>query len=277
MRPDLAIAQALIHSGPTGPSIIARSANFLPEWDVAATQMCERFGHRSPGVRCQDALFAHPLLRPHVAVVQVAEQGDTELSFRVLILHRKVYEALGDPFAVADRYPPNWAARGDLASLEWPEELLPKRQVADVQAIMKSGDMPLLLGGVQALIDGSRLLFQSGEPMGKPIRDLWQLLPDRTRCELWPATFAFSDELGFHVLAMPEPPTQWPMGYLTADQARDYPEGRYELALQLAVEDSDQRELDRLLARRSSADTLRLALFMVIIAFVASAISKFLV
>ena len=140
---------------------------------------------------------------------------------------------------------------------------------------MKGSDLPLLLGGVQALIDGSRLLFQSGEPMGKPIRDLWQLLPDRTRCELWPATFAFSDELGFHVLAMPEPPTQWPMGYLTADQARDYPEGRYELALQLAVEESDQRELDRLLARRSSTDTLRLAMFMVIIAFIGSAISKF--
>ena len=277
MRPDLAIAQALLNTRPTGPSVVARSGNFLPEWDVVTTHMCERFGHRSPGVHCQDALFAYPLLGSHVAVVQVTEQGDTELSFRVLVLHRKVYDALGDPFVIADRYPPNWAARGDLASLEWPEELLPKRQVADLQTILKSGDMPLLLGGAQALIDGSRLLLQSHEPMGKPIRDLWKLLPNRTRCELWPATFAFSDELGFHVLAMPEPPTQWPMGYLTADQARDYPEGRYELALQLAVEDSDQREVDRLLARRSSSDTLRLALFMVIIAFVASAISKFLI
>ena len=159
MRPELAIAQASIHTGPKGPCVVARSANFLPEWDAAAAQMCERFGYRPAGVRCPDALFAYPLLRSHVAVVQVAELGDTELSFRFLVLPRKVYEALGDPFAIADRYPPNWSAHGDLESLEWSDELLPRRQVADVQSILKSGDMPLLLGGAQVLVDGSRLFL----------------------------------------------------------------------------------------------------------------------
>ena len=92
-------------------------------------------------------------------------------------------------------------------------------------------------------------------------RGLWQLLPERTRFELWPATLAFSNELGFHAVALPAAPEPWPVGYLTADQARDYPEGRYELALQIAAEAGNQPDLDRLLARRSSRDTLRLAMF----------------
>ena len=61
---------------------------------------------------------------------------------------------------------------------------------------------------------------------------------------------------------MPADPVPWPAGHLTADQCRDYPEGRYELALQIAVEAGDQVELDRLFARRTSAETLRLALYM---------------
>ena len=50
----------------------------------------------------------------------------------------------------------------------------------------------------------------------------------------------------------------------TEDQARDYPESRYERDLQSAVEAGDQRSVDALLARRSSAETLRMALWMVV-------------
>ena len=46
----------------------------------------------------------------------------------------------------------------------------------------------------------------------------------------------------------------------TDEQARDYPEGRYELALQTAAESGDQAELNRLFARRSSLDTIRIGL-----------------
>ena len=45
-------------------------------------------------------------------------------------------------------------------------------------------------------------------------------------------------------------------------QAGDYPEGRYESALQTAAECGDQHELDRLFARRSRSQTLRLAIIM---------------
>jgi hypothetical protein len=133
-----------------------------------------------------------------------------------------------------------------------------------VQAVLKGGDTALLLGGTQALIDGGRLMVESATPTDELFRGLWQLLPERTRFELWPATLAFSNELGFHAVALPVPPEPWPVGYLTADQARDYPEGRYELAVQTAAEAGNQLELDRLFARRSSQDTLWLAIYLVI-------------
>jgi hypothetical protein len=48
--------------------------------------------------------------------------------------------------------------------------------------------------------------------------------------------------------------------YVPEERAGDYPEGRYELALQTAVEQSNQEDVDALLARRSRPQTMRLAL-----------------
>ncbi len=52
--------------------------------------------------------------------------------------------------------------------------------------------------------------------------------------------------------------------YITEEQALDYPERRYEFALQYSVEHGDQRELDALLGRRSSKQMLRLSLAILI-------------
>ncbi len=281
MNPDLLIAQALVIADAAGPKVAAKSDDVPFAWEEAARTAAVRFGRRPPGVACPAAVFACPVGRTHVAVVQVADQpgppgGDPPLGFRFLVLTRKLYEALGDPFAVADKFPPDWSARGDLPPLEWDAGPLPRRTVEQVRAVLKAGDTPLLLGGAQALIDGGRLLVESPAPAGELLRGLWQLLPDRTRFDLWPATFAFSAELGFHALALPAAPEPWPVGYLTADQARDYPEGRYELALQIAAEAGNQPALDRLFARLSSKDTLRLAIYLMIAAAVVALASKLL-
>jgi hypothetical protein len=45
-------------------------------------------------------------------------------------------------------------------------------------------------------------------------------------------------------------------------EAGDYPEGRYELALQTAVESNNQPEVDALLARRSRAQMIWLAIIL---------------
>jgi len=63
-------------------------------------------------------------------------------------------------------------------------------------------------------------------------------------------------------------------GYMTEDQARDYPESRYERELQVAVEHNDQRTVDRLFARRSSAETLRLAIWIILAAVALSFVSR---
>lgn len=277
MTPDLAIAQAVILADATGPRVVARSDDFPSAWEDAAITATIRFGRRPPGVACPAAVFAVPVGRTHVAVVQVADQAappDPPLGFRFLILSRKLYEALGDPFAIADRYPPNWSAKETLPSLEWPPEPLPPRTVESVQHVMKTGDLALLLGGTQSLIDGSRLLLIADSPQPDFCRGLWHLLPYQTRRELWPASFAFANELGFHVVALPTAPTPWPDGYLTDEQARDYPDGRYELALQTAAESGDQPELNRLFARRTSLGTIRLGLYLVAVAIVLAVVSK---
>src|SRR5581483_8712692 len=199
MNPDLLIAQALVIADAAGPKVAAKSDDVPFAWEEAARTAAVRFGRRPPGVACPAALFACPVGRAHVAVVQVADQpgAPPPLGFRFLVLSRRLYEALGDPFAVADRFPPDWSVRGSLPSLEWPPEPLPPRTVAQIDHVLEIGDSPLLLGGAQALIDGGRLLLESPAPANDALRGLWQLLPDRTRFELWPATFAFSTELGF--------------------------------------------------------------------------------
>ncbi len=211
--------------------------------EEAARTVAARFGPPA------DTVFVTDLAgRP--AVVQGRAAG-----FRFLLTSPPL-AGLGIPFAVGERFPPDWAARGDLPPVEWPDEPPPRRTVEDLRAVLKAGDAPLLLGAAQALLDGGRVRLD--DPATVPA--VWKLLPDRTRAELRPATFAPDDALGFHLSAGPPVTTA---GVLTGDQCRDYPEGRYELALQTAIEAGDQRELNGLLARRSSRDTLTLAATMV--------------
>ena len=55
-----------------------------------------------------------------------------------------------------------------------------------------------------------------------------------------------------------------PIGYLSEEQTRDYPESKYERELQTSVEAGDQHSVDKLLVRRTSKETLRLALWIVL-------------
>jgi hypothetical protein len=252
-----------------GYRFVAQSPGFREDWLLEAERLCAGFGERPAGVACPSALFVQPLDRQHVAILQVADQGIDDagrpgaLGFHLLVLPRAAYRALGgDPFPLAERQPPPWQARGELPSLLWPAEPLPPRTVEQVRQVLRRPDGPNLLGGSQVLVDGGRLVFQRSGPDPTLFRDLWQLLPTSTRGELCPATFAFGNALHFHALAVPEAEGEEFTHYHTEEQAGDYPEGRYELALQTAAEAGDQLALDRLFARRSQAQTLRLAVYM---------------
>jgi hypothetical protein len=267
---DVIIEQAFYGSrGSGGYRFLARSPGFDDAWLAEAERLCTGFGDRPTGVACPACVFAGPLGKHHVAIVRAADQGTDDagrpgaLAFHLLVLPREAYRGFGgDPFALADRLPPKGSASGELPTLALPAEPLPPRTVAQVQAVLKRPDGPTLLGGAQALVDGGRLVFERPAPDTDLMRDLWTLLPTRTRAELWPASFAFGNALGFSALVVPRLAEEEFAGYLTEEKAAEYPEGYYELHLQAAAESEDQDELDRLFARRSPADTRRLGLIL---------------
>lgn len=258
------IAQAVV--GESG--ILARSDDFDETWLPDVERIIAGFGR--PARICAPAsLFAIPLRRRQVAVVSVLDRR-----LRFLVLPRALYDVIPDPFAIADRFPPQWDNVRILPTLEWPEEPLPKRTVRQFDDIFKHGDGPFLLGACQVLVDSGRIALERPEPDPRVCRDLWNLLPDSTRRHTWPATFAYSTALGFSLVVLPERTAARVPGYLTEDQVRDYPESRYERELQTAVEHDDQHTVDRLLARRSSAETLRLAIWIVTAAVVVAIVSR---
>jgi len=274
MTPDLRIQQAIALADVRGVRIVAHT----PEFDTPeAERIVTLFGARPTGVRCPLAHFACPFGRKSVAVVRVEDRpgsGDV-LGFRFLVLAHDLYQHLGDPFAISDRFPVNWTS-GPLEELAWPMERLPERTIEQLDAILRTGDGPLLLGGAQAIVDGNRLLVKRTEPDEALVRGLWQLLPDRTRAERWPASFAFSDELRFHLAAVPGLDAAAPGAKpLTEEAVKDYPPSSYELNLQIAVESGDRKALRRLLARRTADDTIRLALYIIGFALLGAVLFRF--
>jgi hypothetical protein len=267
------IEQALYGDHDTGGyRFLARSPGFRDDWLPWAEELCTGFGERPAGVTCPECVFAQPFGKQHVAVVQVADCGADDagrpgaLGFRLLIVPRAAYVShVGEPFTLADRFPPPWDARGELPTLALAAEPLPRRSVEEVQEVLKRPEGPSLLGGVQVLVDGGRVVFQRPVPDTGLVRGLWKLLPTSTRSELWPASFAFSNALGFHAVVAPRLNATEYEGYVTEEQAAEYPEASYELQLQFAAEHGRQDELDTLFARRSRSQTWRLGITLLLL------------
>jgi hypothetical protein len=264
------IQQAIFSVKDADCQLLARSSGFREDWLSEAERVCLAFAQKRNGTACPACVFARPFGRRKVVVVQAGDLGTPgrgALGFRFLLISSKAYLDLGgDPFLVADRFPPPWQTRGDMPALAWPVEPPPRRTVEEVCKVLKRPvDGPNLLGGSQALVDGSRIVFERPGPDAELLRDLWALLPTSSRAGLWPASFAFDNALDFDVVVVSRAtPEEYP-GYLTEQQAGDYPEGRYELGLQVAAEAGDQRELDILFARRSRRETWRLGLILLVV------------
>lgn len=249
----------------------ARTPDWLESWDEPAQALAAGFGDRPESVACPEAVFAQPLDRQHVAVVRVADQPTgisfqqaTGLGFQFIILTREDYVLLGaDPFAIAAGVPVAWERRGTVLSSVAlsPPDRLPA--ITEIAQLLSSPLGPTLLGAVQALLDGSRAAWVRPAPDPELLHALWQLLPIRSRADMWPASFAFSNRLQFHALVVPQiQPEEYDFRYLSAAQVDNYPEGRYEAQLQLAAETGDQALWERLLLRRSHSDTLRLGFWL---------------
>ena len=257
-----------------GYRFLARSAGFAEAWLPAVERLCTGFGERPVGVSCPMAVYAQPLGAKHVAVIQAADQGRDDagrpgaLAFRVLVLPRALYADLGgDPFHIAEAFPPAWEARGEVPTLTWTFGPPPPLTIEEVRRLLdvEAEHTALLLGGAQVLVDGGRLLVRRNAPDPNLARQLWTLLPMATRSEIWPASFAFGNKHAFHLAIVPDAAADEFARYIKEAEAGDYPAGRYESALQLAAEGSDQAELDKLLARPSRRQRFKLVLALLAI------------
>jgi hypothetical protein len=271
MMDSLQLPQAMMaRQGPNDYRFLGQSAGFLEAWRARAEELCRGFGTPLAGVNATGALFVHELDRDHVALVQVTHLGEANadpavvLGFRLLVVTRTQYRALGgDPFTLAEACPPAWHLRGVLPEVVY-QPATPVRTTEQVCAVLKRSDGPTLLGGVQAEIDGCRIVWIRQQPDAELLRSLWMLLPWSERCRLWPATFTFSNRLGFHALVTPQIEAEEYDGrYLSEQQADNYPEGRYELWVQSAAEAGDQAFLNQLFARRSQAEIWQLGWWLI--------------
>lgn len=266
----LSMPQALVAvHGPQDLRWLGQSADFQDDWRPVLENIARRFGERPAGVRCPGAVFAQPMDKKLVVVAQVADLGGevdrppSALGFHLVIVSEAVYHGLGgDPFVIAASCPVNWHQRGALPSVT----LLAQpayRTAAQVTEVLKRPDGPMLLGASQGLVDGSRIAWIRPAPDTEMVRSLWLLLPTSTRTHLWPASFAFSNALGFDAVIVPVVnKAEFDHQYLSEEQADNYPEGRYELAVQSAAEAGDQAWLDSVFARRSRREVWRLGLWV---------------
>src|SRR5262245_3333134 len=102
-----AIAQVLVGDG----RVLAQSDDFVPECQPDVEHVIDAF-ELPAGTSAPDSLFAIPFARRQVAVVSVSGRR-----FRFLILSRRLYNVIPNPFAIVDRFPPNWEATGTLPAI----------------------------------------------------------------------------------------------------------------------------------------------------------------
>ncbi len=266
------IEQALYGSdGASGYRFLARSPGFRDDWLAAAERLCTDFGERPPDVTCPLALFVQPFAGQYVAIVQAGDRGnDSEgrpgtLGFHLLIVPRVLYADLhADPFHIAAHLPPPWDSRGELPTLTWTAPPPAPRTVAALQNVLDVPNSATLLGGAQALLDGAGVLFERAGPDPVVVQSIWALLPAADRIGLLPATYRFGNAEAFDLVVVP--PKRGPdhPRYITEERAGDYPEGRYELALQIAIESGNQAALDGLLHRRSRRQMIALTVGLLV-------------
>lgn len=298
---EIIIEQAQFRRMDNGPpALVAHSPGFDGAWQAALEHLIIGFGVRPRGLACPLAVFAQRLGAGHVAVVCVADaDGGQSLDFHALICPRSDYQQfLGDPFVLADQFPPDWRHQ-ELATLRLPRQPPARRTVAETQAVLRrvkagalrededpehpafertseNSESPALLGGIQVLVDGGKLVFERAGPDADLVAGLWTLLPQSTRARLWPASFAFGNALGFDVLVVARAHAADFEGYTSEEQAIDYPAGHYEMALQVAAETGNQRELDHLLNRRSGHEAFKLGWTLLVVVILLTLAPSFL-
>ncbi|MGL4422997.1 MAG: hypothetical protein ACRCZF_20200, partial [Gemmataceae bacterium] len=183
--------------------------------------------------------------------------------FRCAIGPRETFDWLGP-------LPGEWLRTGPIGDADrFPSDL--PLQIDQLHETMKTADGPLVYGMVQSLLDGHPIRLLQAEPLTEWAM-VWALLPLAERLSMRFATWSPVELPGVRVVVGP---TLAPGQGMDAERLRDYPAGRYETAMQLAIENRDAESYATLLARRTSADVLRTAITMLLLAVLIACIWKF--
>lgn len=188
-----------------GYAVLARSARARPEWVDAVVAACRRIGEAPAGVTLVPFLFSLPLPDGPRAVVGVFPQGRDDrgrpgaLAFHALLVADRDFRRAGcDPWAFRPALRGEWTAAdgsGPLPPLLWQ----PVRTGVDPS----SADHPEAAKIAETLAAGRSHVVDADAPIEPLARAVWGHLPDKARRKLSVATWAFGNDNGFRLVALP--------------------------------------------------------------------------
>lgn len=191
-----------------GYGVLAQSAGCRAEWVDALRRAGQRFGERPTGVTEQACLFALPLPRGTWMIVGVFPAGLDDqgrpgaLVFHGLFLSRWMYFRAGrDPFALAR------ALRGHWTEADVKLTLPPGALTVPVWSRKRAGNAgpadPRIATIVTAIRGKRRVVIPAEEPIDELAQAVWEALPGSVRCRTSVATWAFGNDNGFDLVAVP--------------------------------------------------------------------------
>jgi hypothetical protein len=211
MTAKITYEQAVYGSFPTlqkGYRVLARSTSCTDTWLDALQRTAQRFGERPAGVAEYSCLFALPLPRGPWMVVGVFPTGSDDcgrpgaLGFHGLFVSRWMYFKAGSsPFALAGALRRQWDESDVDATLPAGAVGVPTWSDASSS---RSPPVDVRIGRiVAAMKQKRRVVVSSAQPIDELAREVWRELPVTIRRRASVATWAFSNDNCFDLVALP--------------------------------------------------------------------------
>ena len=203
---DFLVEQLVYGSFPfwdRGYDLLGHSEGCSPEIIAEVVALCRRFGQPPSADAARPAMFAARLPSGPWAVVGVRPQGLDDrgrpgaLAFHALIVSAEDYgRTRSNPFGYAHRSSWSLEDAGTMPRVRcFVERITPSDRPADPSTVE-----PI----IRALAKRRRVAVESASPIEPLAREVWASLPDRVRSRASVATWAFSGENRFDLVAFPK-------------------------------------------------------------------------
>jgi hypothetical protein len=193
-----------------GYSLLCHSEGCRPEWLTEMRAVCQRYGEPPMGASDADSVFVLQLNCGPWMITGVRPLGFDDhdrpgaMAFHAIFVGRWAYRWAGaDPFAFTEAIRREWTPEDQdrrlpagVCTLGATSKTAGSKPTADVDP-----RLPLV---VSALIEGRRVVVQSGEPIDDLARSVWPRLPHNVRLRTSVATWAFDNANNFDFVALPK-------------------------------------------------------------------------